>query len=176
MVDRLIEQERRMEYMALEEETKNLGVTIIDSLNLVLKDNYPVLAYNRPKYEKVVAVSPIYLNQDKYPEQIRIWSNKEWLAYSRKTERTVEMLLELFHTQPEEDELEQMFDVFFLLRKEPRMDEYLEPCRQMVFSYSDKYVLSCQSKMIQSHERLRLACEKLHKTMDSALVKLKNGD
>ena len=168
MVDRLIEQERRMEYMALEEETKNLGVPIIDSLNLVLKDNSPVFAYNRPKYEEIVAVSPIYLNQEKYPEQIRIWSNKEWLAYSRKTERTVETMLELFHIPPVGKEIEQMFDLFYLLRKEPKLDKYLNPCRKIIFSYSDNYVLLLNSKIFLSHKRSQLAYEGLNKILDAA--------
>lgn len=177
MVDRLIrliEQERMQQiWTELEDETKQLNVPVIEGLEMIIRNNSAIFAVNHPVYNKVIAVSPIYLNQERYPEQVRLWSNSESFAYTKRADGKVDMFLELIPQYPNIEQIEKMFELHHLLRKEPSIEDYAKQYFRLILRYSEEYIKLCYQKNRLAHARNIAALRDLHKRMDESIAKFR---
>lgn len=176
MVDRLIEQERMQIWREIEDDIIQLDIPVIEGLEGILKDNSK--GFFSDQSYCLIAVSPIYLNFEKYPEQIRLWHNpSKSIAYSiRGKNDGLVILKELITENPSLEQIEKMFEVYHLLRKEPAIEDYAKQYFGLILKYSEEYIKLCYQKNRLAHERNIAALRELNKRMDESIAKFRKEE
>jgi len=148
-MDRILEQKRNAIWKKLENESRILKIPTLPNLENVVKDNLnKPFAGPKPFIIRWVASSPIYLNNNGAPEQLRLYGVTTWnlnnymrkIAYQRYTtpdsgfelpiKTRCYMLLrpeglsEIELDKETEQHLDQIHELLLLMKEEPSLKRY----------------------------------------------------